>query len=312
MAREQKIRGFLFYLSVAIFIIGLPFILSFALGYRFDTRTFKFTKAGLIDLKTQPAGANVYLDGRLLNDKTPATINELLPGNYDIRLELEEHYPWLGKVNVEEGKVSRLDKIILFPLRTNIKQLNKQKISSFLFDEKRKRVYYINNEDNVIYGSDLEGDNFKESARFSVIKPPPKEWKVSPDREKILGFNLHQIAIAHLESQSEEPIPAYPIVMDSGNQRILDIFWHSDSYHIIMVTDRNIEVLEAKPDTNPVIIVNLNKKNFSGFYDEAQDVLYFIDSQKAADGKFYDNVYKLDLSTRSYPFKDLMKAKTNE
>jgi hypothetical protein len=218
----------------------------------------------------------------------------------------------LGEVNVEAGRVSRLDKIILFPLRPNIKQLNKEKISSFLLDEKRQRIYYINNEENVIYSSDLEGDDFKEVGRIPEINPPLKKWKVSPDREKLLGFNLHQIAIVYLQSQSEEPQAEDPLILDSANRKIIDVFWHSDSYHIILVNDRNVEALETKPDTNPVELVNLNKNNISGFYDETQDALYFIDSQKAADGKYYDNVYKLDLSTRFYPFKDLIKTKTNE
>ena len=115
MSSDQKIRAFLFYLSVAIFLLGLPLILSSTLGYKFDRRTFKFTKAGLIALKTQPAGASVFLDDRLLNLKTPANINELLPGRYHIELELEEHYPWSGYVDVEAGKVARVEKIILFP-----------------------------------------------------------------------------------------------------------------------------------------------------------------------------------------------------
>ena len=35
-------------------------------------------------------------------------------------------------------------------------------------------------------------------------------------------------------------------------------------------------------------------------------------SQKAADGKVYDNLYKLDLSTRIFPLQDLIKLKPNE
>jgi len=65
MLNEQRIRAILFYLSVVIFLMGLPFILSFALGYNFDRRTFKFTKTGLLVLKTQPSGASVYLDEKL-------------------------------------------------------------------------------------------------------------------------------------------------------------------------------------------------------------------------------------------------------
>ncbi len=117
MLTEQKVRAFLFYLSVFIFLAGLPFILPFALGYKFDRRNFKFSKTGLIVIKTQPQGASIYFDKKLINDKTPATLNELLPGTYNMRLELERYYPWHDDINVEAGKVTRLEKVILFPLR---------------------------------------------------------------------------------------------------------------------------------------------------------------------------------------------------
>ena len=72
MFSEQKIRGALFYLSFVAFFAGLPFILSFALGYKFNPQTWKFYRTGLIYLKTQPEGARIYLNDKLIPEKTPA------------------------------------------------------------------------------------------------------------------------------------------------------------------------------------------------------------------------------------------------
>jgi hypothetical protein len=305
---EQKIRAFLFYLGVFIFFIGLPFILSFALSYKFNMRIFRFTKTGLIALKTQPQGASIYLNGALVNEKTPATINELLPGEYNLRLELENHYPWSAVVGVEAGKVRRLDKIILFPLRPNIKQLNKEKISSFWVDKEKDRVYYLNQEENIIYKSDLEGENFEVIGNLAHLRPQPVKWKISPDKEKLLSFNPHQIAVVNLSSSHKPYSTESPLILDFPDHRIIDIFWHSDSYHLILITDSNIEVQEAILQSVPINIVNLEKKNVSPFYDENKDTLYFIDNQKAGDGKFYDNVFKLELSTKF----SLIKPRANE
>ncbi len=312
MSGGQKIRSILFYLSLTIFLTGLPFILSFALGYKFNMRTFKFTKTGLIALKTQPQGASIYLDGKLLNEKTPATISELLPAKYNIRLELEKYYPWFREVSVEAGKVTRLEKIILFPLRPDIKQLNKNETFSFWLDEDKERVYYIDQENKIIYRSDLEGGNFKEIGSLPEINPLPKKWKVSPDKQKLLGFNLHQIGIIYLNTQNDSSSDGLPFVLEYSSFKIVDVFWHSDSYHLILITDSNIEVLEANPQTIPVNLVNVNKNNIPAFYDDARDTLYFLDSEKAADEKLYDNVYKLELNTKLYPFKDLIKPRPNE
>ncbi|MCX5701222.1 MAG: PEGA domain-containing protein, partial [Candidatus Omnitrophica bacterium] len=146
MFSEQRIRAFLFYLCLAVFFAGLPSILSFALGYKFDPSTFKFTKTGIISIKTQPEGVDVYLNGKLFSEKTPATINELIPGTYSLRLESERYYPWVSQVKVEARKVVRLEKIILFPKRTHIKQLNQEEVSSFWLDTQNSRIYYFNQE----------------------------------------------------------------------------------------------------------------------------------------------------------------------
>lgn len=311
MLNEQRIRGYLFYLSVFIFLIGLPFILSFALGYKFDRRAFKFRKTGLLVLKTQPAGASIYLDDKLLNVKTPATISELLPERYNLRLETEEHYPWLNEVSIDAGKVTRLEKIILFPLRPDIKQLNRERLSSFWVDEERAIIYYINPEDSGIYKSDLEGRAQERIADFLTLQPAAVKWKLSPDKRKLLYFNARQIGITYLEHEGGAPLKP-PFVLNYPEDRIIDIFWHSDSYHLVLAGRKTIEALEAEPEASSVALVNLNKRNTSCFYDVSTDTLYFLDSQKAADGNLYDNLYKLELNARGFPLQELIKLKTNE
>ena len=307
MSFEQKIRALLFYLCVSIFLIGLPFILSFALSYKFDRRTFKFVKTGLISINTRPPGAVVYFSSRPVNEKTPTTITEILPGDYIVRLEIEKFYPWVSQVRVEAGKVTQLDRIILFPLRPDIAQLNKERISSFWVDAEKSRIYYVDLEGLAIYNSDLQGDNFQELGSIPEMTAPPKKWKVSSDRSLLACFNPHQIAIVSLE-QPHRPMPGQlPFVLNFANRKISDVFWHSDNYHLILVTDKSIEALEAMPHATPVILVNLNKRNVYGFYDTAKDTLYFLDSQMAEDRRFYDNVYKLELGAKAHAFTEEMK-----
>lgn len=311
MPAEQKIRACLFYLSVFIFLIGLPFTLSFALGYKFDRRTLKFTKTGLIALKTQPSGASINLDGKALNLKTPATIAEILPGKYTLRLDLEKHYPWLSEVNVDAGKVTRLEKIILFPLRPNIKQLNSERLSSFWVDEEQADLYYISPEDNYIYRTDPEGRDSEIVTEFLPIQRPSVKWKFSPDKGKILYFNSHQAGIAYLGVQNKI-FQDRPFILEFPEGGIIDIFWHSDSFHLILVSRRGVQAVEARPGAEPVVLVNLNKRNTSSFYDARTDTLFFLDSQRAEDGKLYDNLYKLELSLKTFPFQEFIRLRTQD
>jgi len=311
MLNEQKIRAGLFYSSVLVFLIGLPFILSFALGYKFNRRTFKFTKAGLIVLKSQPQGASVYLNGRKLNIKTPAIITELLPGDYYLGLELDKHYPWAEEIKVEAAKVTRLEKIILFPLRSHVKQLNKDTFYSFWINGEKGVIYYINHGNNSVYKSDLEGQHYKRVAIFLRVTPVPLQWKISPDEEKLLYFNTHQIGITYLRPENKSSGARPPLLINYSPANIVDVFWHSDSFHLILLTQRSIEAIETQPNPRPVTLLNLNKENNAAFYDTHNDTLYFLDSQKAADGNFYDNLYKLELNARTFTLQELMRLKND-
>jgi len=296
----QKIRGFLFYLSVLLFVAGLPFILSYALGYKFNTRTFKFVKTGLIFVRTQPAGASIYLNGRLVAEKSPASMPELLPGSYKVTLELTRHYPWKGQVEVEAGKVSRVEKVILFPVRPNLQQLNQEKFSSFRIDNEKRVVYYLDQEKGVVYRSNLVAGNFEDIASFPDRFSQVNGWEVAPDRRKLFIFNQHQISVIFFDNQVEYEHPASSVILDYSQARIVNVFWHSDSYHLVVLTDKNIQVIESRLGTLPVNLVELNKASEVAFYDTRGDTLYFSDSQRSADGSFYNNLYKLELSANLY------------
>ncbi|MFA4984583.1 MAG: PEGA domain-containing protein [Candidatus Omnitrophota bacterium] len=313
MLSEQRIRGVLFYASVAVFFVFLPFVLSSALGYRFDRRNFKFTRSGLIFIKTQPAGASVYLNGKLLNDKTPVTINELLPGRYRIRLELERYYPWSDEVTVEAGKATPLDKIILFLLRPNVKQVNRDRFNSFWIDEERQAVYYISKEENALYKSDLAGERYQKLADLIGFSTPALKYKISFDRNRILYCNNGQLAVTDINPDDRFHRGAFFVINEPDSEDwILDAFWHSDGYHIITVRKNHIDVIEARPGAKAVALTRLNNKNTSAFYDVRNDTLYFLDLEEAADGNTYDNLYKIELSPWIFPWQDLIKRRHNE
>lgn len=296
MFNFQKIRGLLFYLSVFLFFAGLPFILSYALGYKFNRHTLKFTKTGLISIKTQPSGAKIYLNGKLISEKTPASMQELVPGVYKIALDLARHYPWKGEIDVEAGKISRFEKIILFPLRPNLQQLNQEKFSFFHIDIEKKLIYYLDTENKIVYRSNLDTSNFEDIASLPEKFTPVNGWQVSEDRKKLFIFNRHQISVIFFDNQRDYGYQDSGVFLDYPQEKIINVFWHADSYHLIVLTDKHVQVIESRPRALPVNLVELNKEGTEAYYDGKENTLYFSDSQRSPDGSFYNNLYRLDLS----------------
>ena len=306
MLNFQRTRGLLFYLSVFLFCIGLPGILSFALGYKFNTHTLKFVKTGLIFVKTQPAGAKIYLNGKLITERSPASMQELLPGTYKVALELAQHYPWKAEVEVEAGKVSRVDKVILFPVRPNLQQLNQEKFSSFRIDPEKKMIYYLDQEKKILYRSNLDANNFEDIATLPDKFMQINGWEVSADRKKLFIFNHHQISVIFFDTQMDGEYSASTVLLDYPQEKIADVFWHSDSYHLVVLTDKHVQVVESRLGAVPINLVELNKAQAVAFYDIKGDTLYFSDNQRSPDGSAYNNLYKLELSASLYSLERLI------
>ena len=182
-------------------------------------------------------------------------------------------------------------------------------VSFFWIDQDKGYIFYINRVDNSVYRSDLEGEHFRKVGGFSPIVPPPKRWQLSPDREKLLYFNAHQVGLIFLKPDGELYFPETVFILNYPQENIHEVFWHSDNYHLIVVSETKVSICEARPRSQPLTLVNLNKKSSYSYYDMHTDTLYFIDAQKATDGNYYDNLYKLDMSIKTSPLQDFLKLK---
>lgn len=312
MLNEQKIRAFLFYSSVVVFIAGLPLILSYAFGYKFDKRTLKFSRTGLLYLKTQPAGADVYLDKDLLDGKTPLTLNEVLPGSYEVRVELQGYYPWSGNVEIEESKVARLDKIILFPLRNNLKKINRSSAEYFYLDEEKGSVYYLDAEESILYRCGPDGEHHTPVCRLPALQSRRVKYRFSADRSKLLYFSPSQIGIAELRPRRESAPEQQPFVLDCPQSDIREVFWHSDNFHLVVVTYRCVQVMEAVPHPFPVVLARINKRDTQARYDAGSDTLWFLDQERSPEGETHCNLYKLELDSRTTTLRELIGIRNEE
>ena len=111
-------RRILYIIFIAAFLIITPLIIIYASGYKIKLKNglkldLSFEKTGMLVLDTNPAGAKIYLNGepqQLFLKKyysknesflsTPAKIKNLLPGDYEVKMEIAGYWPWQKKLAV--------------------------------------------------------------------------------------------------------------------------------------------------------------------------------------------------------------------
>lgn len=130
----QTLRKIFFYAFTAIYVVFCPLLILYALGYIYTPGPGgeQLVTTGLIYIDTAPQGADVYLDFKPREEKTPLAMPELLPGSYRVTLKLEGYKEWQENVPVEAEKATVLDKVLLIPEKWEEIELLKGSYSSMI------------------------------------------------------------------------------------------------------------------------------------------------------------------------------------
>ena len=290
-----------FYFSVGLFCVTLPIVLSYALGYTIDYKEFCVYKTGIISINSQPAGASVYLNGKKITDSTPAQIEELRPGSYKIEVRRDGFYPWEKELDVLPGMVTKADRIVLFPVMRDMVRLGGKDAVDFAVSE-AGQVYTMTT--SGLYRSNIDGGSARRIALFSNWPRNIIGKRFSPDGKRFLFFNEYSIWVVSLDTDTaiaRNGVYADVDEVVTSQEKIIDIFWYLSSGYIIIVTDKNVKVIELRTSGRPNI-VTLYKFNTTPrgiYYDAEKASLYFIDTDKESEGNA-GSLYRLDLKQKFF------------
>lgn len=127
---NKKIRDSLFLFFVFVFIFGTIILSLYASGYKFNLSwPLEFNrlliKTGMIALDSDPKGATIYLNGKTQPSaawrpwqkkylNTPTKIKNVIPGEYEIMVELPGYWPFKTTLRVNSGLTTFYEDINLF------------------------------------------------------------------------------------------------------------------------------------------------------------------------------------------------------
>ncbi|MFH0764356.1 MAG: PEGA domain-containing protein [Candidatus Omnitrophota bacterium] len=298
MPRSDRILRFIaFHAALLIFFIMLPIILSYSLGYKIDYRNLKTYKTGIIYLNSRPSGASVYVNGKIYKDLTPAQIEELKPGIYNIEVRREGFYPWEGKLTVRPNMVTRADSIVLFPIGGNVKMISDLDVAAFTVSDNNYMYYFAG---NGLYRSSIDGGNLKKLTSYSDWPRKIRDKKFSPDGDKILYYDENDIFVVFLNPGRYDVVKRYEAKVEKvlkSPDKIIDVFWYFGSGYLIAVTDKDLKVVELRGGEarNVASLYRFTTRPGGLYYDEKGGSLYFTDTGEEPGLKSRKFLYRLDL-----------------
>ncbi len=179
-----KVRVLLFFLGIVVVgLMGL-FAVTYAKGYRFDFKTLKFTSKGILVVKTDPTGAQIFIDKELIGASDSNF--SLNPGTYDLEIKKGGFIDWYKRITIEKESVTEI-KADLFRSAPSFVPITLNGAVNPVSSENFSQIAYSNSEGIWI----LENVNFP----IGFAKGPRKitdgnltnaVWQFSPDSREIL------------------------------------------------------------------------------------------------------------------------------
>ena len=309
----KKTRRFIFYIFVAIFIIMVPVIIFYALGYTFDFEKKTIVATGGIYLKSDPAKAEIYINDKL-KGITTQLIKRLNPKIYEIKVIKENFHIWQKDLTVQPNLVTKAN-IILLPTNPKISLVATESQEYILFttpqpeelyflsknnlyhakDKKllaQNVVNYVIYKDGVIYLDNITGKimeldltSLKSAQMFEQVFPNLNKgkWVLSQDNKKLLCQKDKSVEILWLDNVSNNSILRKKGDLEKIDfkEKINQVIWYpKTNEHLIVTTDSSIifTELDNRSPRNTVNFITSEKPQIK--YNASEEILYFLSQEK--------------------------------
>ncbi|NMC51482.1 PEGA domain-containing protein [Candidatus Kuenenbacteria bacterium] len=107
-------RRIIYSFFIVVFLIAVWIIVLRVSGYKYDFTRNSWEKTGMIFLETKPEVVSVYLNDKLVGEKTPLRIKDLLPNKYKLRIEKGGWGKWEKEVQISAGQTDNIQYVRIF------------------------------------------------------------------------------------------------------------------------------------------------------------------------------------------------------
>lgn len=264
-------RRLLYTFFILVFITITPIIILYASGYKLSNG-FNIQKTGALIFDTRPQGAKIYLNDKPYNNffdsmfaigenylVTPAKIKNLLPGEYQIRLEMDGYWPWEKKLTVFPGQSTYVEDVTLF--QKNLPILSSAYNGSEMSISPDGKYMLLLGGDNIsLYNANNDQTSLIASSSKVLLAKARSAW--SPDSSKVLAdkiiINVSDLSILNIEPS---------VGLNAAN-----IKWSENSNLIYYLNDAELFHRDLNNKTDEKIIPGQNIHD----YLIKNDIIYFV------------------------------------
>jgi hypothetical protein len=111
---QLALRFFTYGVMTLATVLLTTLAIFYAMGFRFNQATRQFDQGGLVQFRSIPDGANIFIDGKQQSFKTPARAN-LPAGEHDVSMHLNGYRDWKRTVSLAPGQLLWLNYTRLIP-----------------------------------------------------------------------------------------------------------------------------------------------------------------------------------------------------
>lgn len=254
-----RVRVLLFFLG--ILVVGLLgyIAITFAKGYRLDFKTLKMISKGILVVKTDPTGAQVFVDKDLIGASDSNFT--LSPGTYDVEIKKSGFITWYKRLTIEKETVTET-KADLFRSTPSFSPITQDGVIQPVPSGNFSQIAYGGTDGLWI----LENMNFpigftKDPRKITDGNLTGSSWQFSPDGRELLLDTPNGLFL--LETGKFTP-QGQRINMSSKKTSILEA-WQKEKETKILAQTRNLpselqDLLQRKtsqitfsPDENKIL-----------------------------------------------------------
>lgn len=279
-----------------VLIIGTTIlVILFSRGWRINIKDRTVVSTGILDINSDPKGANVYINGEK-KETTPAVIDSLTAGEYLIELRKDGYVSWQKNINIEEEKVNKLT-ANLFEEKAELQQISDFPVEEIYFSNDGDQALVVNKRNNYqgIWRLQLNQNFFqleKSNVKVADLMESTGLNLVNSSYEILINNNFSFAVIKTALNEPEES-NYYLINIKKENseiQVISDLIpdnarlaWAEDSKHLIIENDQQLLSLNIQ-NLQQIVITNQLE---AAWDTDTEDIYYTTKLNNSASTKIY-------------------------